>query len=88
VKRKISEVPHYAVQPPATSSFLGPDIPVSTLFSDTFSPYSSLSMRDEIQQPYKTADKIVVLYILIIKILERRLGDKRHRTRFPEFNLL
>jgi hypothetical protein len=32
------------VQPPATSSLLGPNIPLSTLFSDTLSQFSTLTL--------------------------------------------
>jgi hypothetical protein len=35
-------------------------------------------MRDKVSQPYKTAGKITVLYILIFKFLEER--DNRFRT--------
>jgi hypothetical protein len=34
------------LQPPAAFSLLGPNIPLSTLFSDTLNLYPSLSVRD------------------------------------------
>jgi hypothetical protein len=48
-----------------TLSLLGPDIFLSILFSNTHSPYSALSVRDQFAHLYKTAGKIIVLYILI-----------------------
>jgi hypothetical protein len=39
---------------PVTSSPLGPNIPLSTLFSNTLSLCSSLNIRDQISHPYKT----------------------------------
>ena len=45
-----------------TSSLLGPNILLSTLFSDTFSLRSSLNMSDQVSHPYKTTGKIIVLY--------------------------
>jgi hypothetical protein len=58
-------------------SLLGPDIHLSTLFSNTLSLCSSLGVRDQVSHPYKTTDKIMILYILIFKFLERRQKDKR-----------
>jgi len=49
-------------------------------------------VRDQVSQPYKTKDKIMVLYILIFKFLDSRLEDKRFCTEwqqaFLDFNLL
>jgi hypothetical protein len=47
---------------PVTSSLLGPNIVLSTLFSNTLSLCSSLSVRDQVSHPYKTTGKITVLY--------------------------
>jgi hypothetical protein len=58
------EAPHYAVfsiLPPLP----GPNILLSTLFSDTLNMCPSLGVRDEVSHPYKTTGKITVLYILI-----------------------
>jgi len=49
------------MQPPATSSLLGPNILLSTLFSNTVSLCCSLSMRDQVSHPYRTTDNAVVL---------------------------
>jgi polysaccharide pyruvyl transferase WcaK-like protein len=46
-------------------SLLGPNIPLSTLFSNTLSLCSSLSVRDQVSHPYKTTGKITVLYTQI-----------------------
>jgi len=54
------------LQPLATSSLLGPNILLSTLFTNTLSLCSSLSERSQVSHPYKTV-KIMVLYILIIR---------------------
>jgi hypothetical protein len=51
------------LQPPVTSSLFGPNILVSTHFSNTFSLCASLNIRDQVPPPYGTTGKIVVLYI-------------------------
>jgi hypothetical protein len=35
---------------------------LSTLFSNTLSPRSSLNVSDHVSHPYKTTGKIIVLY--------------------------
>ena len=50
---------------PVNSSLLDPNIFLSTLFSNTLSLHSSLSVRDQVLHPYKTKGKIIVLYISI-----------------------
>ena len=56
---------------PVTSSLLGPDILLNTIFSNTLSFLSSLSVSDQVSHPYKTTGKIIVLYILIFKAFVR-----------------
>jgi hypothetical protein len=57
---------------PVTSSLLGPNILLSTLFSNTLSLCSSLNVRDQVWHPYKTTGKITVLYILTFTFVDRR----------------
>ena len=47
---------------PVTSSLLGPNILLSTLFSNTLSLRSSLNANDQVSHPYKTTGKIIFLY--------------------------
>jgi hypothetical protein len=42
---------------PVPSSFLGPNILLGTLFSNTLNLYSSLSVRDQVSHPYNTTGK-------------------------------
>ena len=51
---------------PVTSSLLGPNILLNTIFSNTISFLSSLNVNDQVSHPYKTTGKIIVLYILIL----------------------
>jgi len=65
---------------PVTSSLLGPNILLNTMFSNTLSFVSSRNVSDQVSHPYKTIDKIIVLYILIFKFLVSNLEDKRFCT--------
>jgi hypothetical protein len=65
------------LQLPATSSLLGPNVLLSTLFTDTLNLSSSLSVSNQVQHLYGTTGKILVLNILIFTFLERRQEDKR-----------
>jgi len=56
-----------------TSSLLGPNTLLNTLFSNTLSLRPSLNVSDQVSHPYKTTGKIIVLYILILKFLESKL---------------
>jgi hypothetical protein len=59
-------------QPPATSSLLGLNIFLNTLFSQTVDLCSSFGMRHQVSHSYKEY-KIIILHILIFKFVERRL---------------
>jgi len=65
---------------PVTSSILGPNILLSTLFSNTLSLCSSLNVSDQVSYPYKTTGKIVVPCTLIFIYLGSKLEDKRFCT--------
>jgi hypothetical protein len=80
------------LHPLVTLSLLGPNIFLSTLFSNVLSLNSSLSVSDQVSHPYKTTGKIIVLYILIFMFLENKLKDKRFCSKwqqaFSDFILL
>ena len=67
---------------PDTSSIVGPNILLSTVFSNTLSLHSFLSVSGQVSHPYKTTGKIIVLYILIFKFVDSKLEDKRFCTKW------
>jgi hypothetical protein len=71
-------LPNYFHDP--SSSLLGPNILLNTLFSKTLSLRSSLKETDQVSHPYSTSGKITVLYILIFGLFDMRREDKRFWT--------
>jgi len=53
------------LHPPFTSSLLGPNILLNTLFWNTLSLRSSLSVNDQVAHPYKTTGRVLVLCTLL-----------------------
>ena len=83
--RSISSSLRSFLHSPVTSSLLGPNILLSTIFSKNISLLFSVSVSDRVSQPYKTTNSILVLYILIFKfwIAHRRTkysapNDNKH----------
>jgi len=68
------------IHSPVTSSFLGPNILLSNLFSNTLSLPSSHIVSDQVSHPYKTTGKIIFMYILNFKFLDSKFEDKRFCT--------
>jgi hypothetical protein len=68
------------LQPPVTSSLLGPNILLRILFSYNLSLHSSFDNRGQVAHPYRTTGKITVLYILIFTVLESRREDNTFWT--------
>jgi len=50
---------------PVTSSLLGPNILLNTLFSNTLSLRSSTNVSEKVLHPFKTTGKIILIYIYI-----------------------
>jgi hypothetical protein len=53
-------------------SLLGPNILLSTLFSNTLNLCSPVNLRGQIAYPYKTRGEIILFYILIFTCLDGR----------------
>jgi hypothetical protein len=64
------------LQLPITSSFLGPNIFVGILYSNTLSLHFFLNVRVHVYHSYKTTGKIILMYILIFTFLDSRQGNK------------
>jgi len=73
---------------PVTSSLLGPNILLYTLFSNTLSLRSSLNVSDQVSHPYKITSKIIVLYILIFQFLCIKLDVIHYHTVFWNIKVL
>ena len=74
--RSLSSSLYSFLHSPVTSALLGPNMLLSTLFSNTLSLRSSLNVSGQVSHPYKTIGKIIVLYILIFKFLDSKLEDR------------
>jgi hypothetical protein len=58
------EIAHCSfLQPPTTSSLLGPNILLSTQPSNILNLYSSVTVRDQVSHPYKTTSKFIIMNI-------------------------
>jgi hypothetical protein len=66
---------------PFTQFLWGPNILLSTLFSNTFGLSSSLNISDQVLHPYKTTGKIKDLYIFILVFLDSSLKYKKIMNR-------
>ena len=60
---------------PVTSYLLGPNILLSSLYSNTLSLCSSLSVSHQVSHPNKTTSKIIVLCILLFIFLDSKLEE-------------
>jgi hypothetical protein len=68
---------------------------LSALLQDILKLFSSLHVRSQVSHPYKTAGKILVLYILISRFLDSRQRPKIlnlvvsfQGRAYPECNML
>ena len=65
---------------PVTSSLLGPNILLNTLFSNTLSLRFSHNVSDQVSYPYTTTGKIIFLYISIFQFADSKLKTKDSAT--------
>ena len=81
---------------PVTSSLLGPNILLNTMFSNTLSFHSSRNVNDQVSHPYKTTGKIYLkLHRTNYKSVQRKksvLWVDRHKyfciLSWPQWNIL
>jgi len=89
--RSLSSSLYSFLHSPVTSSLLGPNILLNTLFSNTLSLRSSLNVSDQVSHPYKTTGKNIVRYILIFTFLDSKLEDKifctERQQALPDFKV-
>jgi len=82
----------HSFHPPASFSLPGTNIFLSTPFSNTLTPCSSLTITDQVSHPYEAARKVIVLGILIFTLLDGNRKDKKFwkemRQAFAEFGTL
>jgi hypothetical protein len=73
---KLSSSLSSSLRPRITVSLFGPDILLSPLLL-SISNVFFINVRGQVPYPYKTTGKIIVLYILILRLLCSRRNDKR-----------
>ena len=73
---------------PVTSSLLGPNILLNTMFSNTLRFLSSRNINDRVSHPYKTTGKIIILYILVFKFLYINPEYKRFCTECTKYHTI
>jgi hypothetical protein len=67
---------------PCYLALFGPNILLRTRFSKTLTLHSSLTVSNQVSQPYKTTSNIIVLYILIFTFSGSKLEDKGFCTKW------
>ena len=67
---------------PLTSSLFGQNMFLDTLFPNNVSLPSSINVSDQVSHPHKTRGKIIVLYILNLKVLVSKLEHKIFYTKW------
>jgi len=65
---------------PVTSSLLGPNILLNTLFSISLSLRSFLNVSDQVSHPYTTTGKIIILYFLSLNFWIAKFEVQRFCT--------
>jgi len=81
--KSVSSSLYNLLHSPITSSLLGPNIFLYTIFLNTLRFLSSRNVNDQVSHPYKITGKIIILYILIFKFLDSNLQDKTFCTCRP-----
>ena len=65
------------LHPPVTSSLIGPNILLNTMFSNTLNFLSSRNVNDQVLHPYKTTGKIIVKLVHLVGFIIRMFHDAR-----------
>jgi hypothetical protein len=67
----------YFLKPHIFSHLFRPSDLLRTIFSHAISLCASLNVRDQVPRPYKTTDKIIILYILIVYVFRQQEENVR-----------